>query len=54
MNGGRSALENEAIKFMSMKLIEIAGPKSINLHFQFVHPYFTDTNYERIFFSDDR
>jgi hypothetical protein len=54
MNGGRSALENEPIKFMSMKLIEIAGPKTINLHFQFVHPYFTDTSYERIFFSDDR
>ena len=54
MNGGKSALEGENMQFMQMKVIEITGSENIITHFQFVHPIFSDHDYQRIYFSDDR
>lgn len=48
-----SYLSSQTKKFYRFRMIEILESKEVEEHFSFVHPYYGDDRFQRLFFSDD-
>jgi hypothetical protein len=53
IGSGSAYVSSKQKTFHRFKLLELMDSSEVKEHFMFIHPYYGDNKFQRLFFSDD-